>query len=44
MLVCIVCEKVIVRRDTSKLRYGGCSSCSIEEVKKCMAQIEEEEK
>lgn len=44
MLICIVCGKTIANVDPSTIRYGGCSSCPIEEVKKLMGKEKETKK
>jgi len=36
MLLCIVCKKVIANVDPNNVRYGGCSSCDLEEVARLM--------
>lgn len=44
MLLCIVCGKVIANLDPDHTRYGGCSSCSLDEVKKEMDKLTKKEK
>jgi len=39
MLLCIVCGKTIANVDPSTIRYGGCSSCPIEEVSMGMKEL-----
>ena len=39
MLICIVCGKVIANVDQSTVRYGGCSSCPLDEVAREMQDL-----
>jgi hypothetical protein len=44
MLLCIVCGKVIANVDASTIRYGGCASCSLSDVKRLMDAMKGEGK
>ena len=41
MLICCVCGKVIANMDPNKVRYGGCASCPLDEVKEAMEELKE---
>ncbi len=40
MLVCAACGKVIANVDPSKVRYGGCASCNMEDIKRGIKSME----
>lgn len=42
MLICIVCGKTIANCDSSKIRYGGCSSCDLHKVAEKMDELKKE--
>jgi hypothetical protein len=44
MLLCVVCGKIIANVDPINIRYGGCSACSLDEVKRGMDELSKKEK
>ena len=42
MLVCASCGTIVANVDPTKIRYGGCSSCSLADIKAGIKQLEEE--
>jgi len=43
MLVCVSCGKLIANTDPTCIRYGGCSACSLENIKKGMEIVKGKE-